>query len=964
MHLIQLKQLLTMKRLLFFLMLLPSLVSGQTPSELIARWGVSFNWSTFTYNPAITYPNNPGSLTAGNVYGNGINMSMGLEGYTGSNWPTSSTTPNYARYFQFTVAPVQGKNLQPKFFRLQQQGSCRKFQVRYSTDPSFPGNGTLLLNNTNAANVQNQFINVPFPANLNVVSGQTLYIRVYGYHKNSGTTWTINHNGALSEQAPEFYGTTTNSITANPDAATTLQGQSVNINVTANDVTSLTTISSVTIQSQSPNGNAVVQPNKTITFIPNPGYSGTTTFQYKIIAANGASSTADVTVTVTPIIPFVADNDSVTLIKNTSVTINVLSNDVMGSGSVSSIVVLAQPLQGIATVVNNAISYIPNSGYVGSDSFTYQVTDSYNNISAASVSVTVNDPVLPPPGSNAGVYCPSSTTWNGLQWSNGVPNATKDAIFTANYTHIAGNLRACSMHVTGNAEVRFILGTNAIVTHSVNVAGTASLTFDSSANLLQVENTPNTGNVTVKRYSSRLKRLDYTFWSSPVTGSQTLKEFSPATISNRFYVYHTSINSYLSVPSATTTFLAGKGYLIRMPDVITGAMAGAYASGNYRFCFEGIFNGVPNNGTVTIPIEYADQEHSFNSVGNPYPSPISITDFILANINNIEGTLWFWRKTNNPNETSYCTATTFGYIANNAPGGGGGGGNDGNDLIADPWGIDPEGVLNTGQAFIVKAKSNQNVVFTNSMRKTNNFANFFRNGNDDAEEYVNEDNSIVADRIWLNVSNNEETKFAQALLGYTASATMGYDDGLDGKSLFAGSINLYTIAGENKLGIQARPDFNDSDVVLLGFMTYEAGEFTITLDHVDGLFEVEQAIYIKDSETGITHNLKDSSYTFSSDAGTFENRFEIVYAAESLKTPGLIASNTIISSYNKQVKITSGNDIRSIIVYDVLGRILYVERDINQCDFLTPQILGTSQVIIVHAEISGQATKKTKIILK
>ena len=79
-----------------------------------------------------------------------------------------------------------------------------------------------------------------------------------------------------------------------------------------------------------------------------------------------------------------------------------------------------------------------------------------------------------------------------------------------------------------------------------------------------------------------MKRLDYTYWSSSVSG-QNLKNFSSSTLDSRFYVYNESNdyfdglfikNSYpnntLSITNIedknTYTFTKGKGYAIRAPN--------------------------------------------------------------------------------------------------------------------------------------------------------------------------------------------------------------------------------------------------------------------------------------------------------------------------------------------------------------------------------------------------------------
>jgi hypothetical protein len=573
--------------------------------------------------------------------------------------------------------------------------------------------------------------------------------------------------------------------------------------------------------------------------------------------------------------------------------------------------------------------------------------------------------VAMPSGDNAGVYCESSTTWNGTAWSNGTPTDTKDVIFTGNFTQDGGEFNACSIFVEGTAKVDFKGNSNAVVVHNVNVEPTASLTFESSSNLIQVENTQNIGEVTVKRNGSKLKRLDYTIWSSPVTGTQTMSEFSPLTSPTRFYNYDTPTNSYISINSPqTTTFAKAKGYLIRMPNQLeTGDNHfQAYNAGGYSFAFEGIFNGIPNNGNVYIPLQHASTANSYNAVGNPYPSPISVTDFIDANINNIEGTIWIWRKTNNPNKTSYCTVTKLAYVANTALGGGGAEGANGNDLIANPFSIDSKGVLNTGQGFIVKSKNTQNLVFRNNMRKAINTNKFFRTGNPGTES----EGGLQADRFWLNVTSGEDV-FTQTMVGYTAGGTVGYDNGLDGKTIADSGVNLYSVVDTLKLAIQARPQFRVTDVVPLGFKSDVAGSFVLSIDHMDGIFMGGQQIYIKDNTTGVVQDLTAGNYTFTSETGTFNNRFEVIYttATEELgiNAPQAAAKDVIVYRNGKQVGIKSSEEIKSVTVYDMLGKIVYQHDNVNADEFTTSDINTAQQVLVASIILDNNQVISKKIMM-
>lgn len=584
---------------------------------------------------------------------------------------------------------------------------------------------------------------------------------------------------------------------------------------------------------------------------------------------------------------------------------------------------------------------------------------------------------LPEPGTNEGIYCESSTTWDGEEWSNGVPTTDKDVIFTADYTQNGGTFNACSIFVEGEAEIEFINNATAIVVHSVNVGEDAFMTFESSSNLIQIENTQNTGNVTVKRNGSKLRRLDYAIWSSPVSGTQTLLDFSPNTITNRFYVYNTAENSYFPIDPETNTFSKAKGYLIRMPNGYpnSGATAG-YNNGNARISFEGVFEGTPNTGTVRIPLSYTSPELSFNGVGNPYPSPLSVTKFIDANIDNIEGTIYVWRKTNNPNNSSYSTITKLGYSANSAPGGGGNNGenngNGGNDLIANPFDIHPEGVLNTGQGFIVQSKNTQDLVFRNNMRVNVNYNNFFRMASPDGDN-MQAETVTEPSRYWLNVSNDAQAEadeaFAQTMVGYMQGATIGYDNGYDGKSLMDGSIKLYSVISESseslRLAIQARPEFTVTDAVQLGFTTETAGTYTISIDKEDGVFAGDQNIYIVDNINGTTHNLKESNYTFTSETGTFEDRFEVIYTIEALNNDDfeIPSSQVIVYRNDDRVNVSSPRTIESVTIYDTLGRIVYNNANVNSTEFASSSLTSKNQVLIVKATLDNKQVVTNKIML-
>jgi len=177
-------------------------------------------------------------------------------------------------------------------------------------------------------------------------------------------------------------------INAVDDAATTLAGTPVTINVLANDTGTALTVAQVT----NPSNGSVVISNNTITYTPNANFTGNDSFTYRITDSFGQTDTATVTVTVN--LPELnAVDDAATTAAGTPVTINVLAND---TGTALTVAQVTNPSNGGAVISGNSVIYTPNANFAGGDSFTYRITDSFGQTDTATVTVTVN-----PPGLNA-----------------------------------------------------------------------------------------------------------------------------------------------------------------------------------------------------------------------------------------------------------------------------------------------------------------------------------------------------------------------------------------------------------------------------------------------------------------------------------------------------------------------------------------------------------------------------------
>jgi len=556
--------------------------------------------------------------------------------------------------------------------------------------------------------------------------------------------------------------------------------------------------------------------------------------------------------------------------------------------------------------------------------------------------------------------------WNGdadSNWSNpanwcgnALPTAATNVSVNTSFHNpeiATGTAYANNLTLQPGTALTVKTGATLSVENTLTTTG-ATLTVQNNAALLQgslATTNTNVGNITAIKNSNSLYRLDYTLWSAPVTG-QNLRDFSQQTVTTRFYEYkyveQYDQEYYTTVDPLETSFATAKSYLIRMPD--TDGTPN-YDNGTAPISFAGTFTGAPHNGTITVDASVNGRRYT--AIGNPYPSPISIASFFTQNSGVLDpaSAIYFWRKKNNASKPSYATITRAGYIANTA---GGGAGNQ-LDFYGDPdnyanWLIAP------GQGFIVRTKvnpENTQFVFNNAMRRAarpSGTQGFFRTA------------PTGASRFWLNLTAAEDS-FSQMAVAYTEEATTGIDYGFDGRA-FADSDNiaLYTVAQDIKLSIQARPSFADTDVVAMGYRATDAGNYTIAIDHTDGTFAGEQAIFIKDAISGNVHNLKEGNYTFAAEAGTFNDRFEILYTTEALGTdnPALTADNLIVYKEGNVINVTSGNTlITDVNVYDTRGRKLYNSQNMNAVQTTVTGLTAQQQVLIIEVTTTkGKTTKK------
>ncbi len=272
------------------------------------------------------------------------------------------------------------------------------------TDPS--GNQHL---NSSQINI----VSAPNSGQLNVnADGSVTYTANAKFTGTDRFQYTVQDDlGAVSNVAT--VSVRVNTPTAGDDLATFTGTNPVTINVLDNDTdpdgNEHILPNSVTLTSAPLNGQAVVNANGTITYKANSGFNGTDTFQYTIRDDNGATS-APATVTVVGNQAGAINGDFDDTDGTTPVTIDVLANDTASNGATlvpSSVKITGTPAHGFAKAnADGSITYVSSAGFLGTDRFSYTVTDSKGVTSApTAVSVRVNAPTA---GDDVGFYQPGT----------------------------------------------------------------------------------------------------------------------------------------------------------------------------------------------------------------------------------------------------------------------------------------------------------------------------------------------------------------------------------------------------------------------------------------------------------------------------------------------------------------------------------------------------------------------------
>ncbi|TWU47692.1 SdrD B-like domain-containing protein [Rubripirellula reticaptiva] len=200
---------------------------------------------------------------------------------------------------------------------------------------------------------------------------------------------------AVDIGAVELFVGSNQAPTAADDSVSTSEDTAITFDARTGDTDLEGDTLSVTLLQSPRYGVATVGGDQLVTYTPSTDFSGSDKLVYQITDHAGDVDLATVIISVSPQndAPKTVD-DAIEAVRETSTIIAVLANDSDVEGDPFTIESFTQPTSGVVTDNGDGtLAYTGNTGFIGTDTFTYTATDG-NDVSA-SATVTVNVSAIP-----------------------------------------------------------------------------------------------------------------------------------------------------------------------------------------------------------------------------------------------------------------------------------------------------------------------------------------------------------------------------------------------------------------------------------------------------------------------------------------------------------------------------------------------------------------------------------------
>jgi len=402
----------------------------------------------------------------------------------------------------------------------------------------------------------------------------------------------------------------------------------------------------------------------------------------------------------------------------------------------------------------------------------------------------------------------------------------------------------------------------------------------------------------------------------------------PRTISSYWmYKFYGPASDYYSWEKIdeNTPLGAGEGFTMKG----TSGASALTNQQNYAFV------GKPNNGDFTLALNKLPGDVN-RLIGNPYPSAMDATEFILDNMsvadggnnptgNVINGAVYFWDHFGEEN-SHYLKSYVGGYATRNLTTGAPAISNDvriNNNMsvgtkVPGPYipvnqgffvstGIDG---FQDGNGVPLVSVAGGDIVFKNSQRafvtETSLNSIFLKSNKAKAATNAGNVNNVPLIRLMY---DSPEGYHRQLAIGSVKEASNGFDMGYDAFMADVNMEDMYWTIGTSKFVIQGVRDFNVNQEFPLGLIVKNGGLAKIRIDKLENI-DPSLEIFIKDTMTGETVLINQGSFQINLAAGIYDDRFKLVFQA----------------AQNNQLSVVENDlDDKILIYYDTESSNLHID---------------------------------------
>ena len=446
----------------------------------------------------------------------------------------------------------------------------------------------------------------------------------------------------------------------------------------------------------------------------------------------------------------------------------------------------------------------------------------------------------------------SNGTWSSnMGYAHSAPSAsTTDAtaVILSGQAPMANGTVLDKLYIAADAGVD--LSTETVtVTTTLNVMHNASLSITSTGSLTC------SGSIIVDKVGHD-QPTDYNVWGTPFSSTLAVQDVFHDHLNCDFYVFEASSQTWkydetigddlncdgnIHPVTASMVLSGAEGTADGNFDIGRGYFIPGHGSNEHDFTVAS--GGVLNNGDISVNIygssgTVLDGSNDWNLISNPYPSSISVEDFLTENTASeiITNAVYLYNPGSGMNTASsyntYNHTHTTNYIA-------------------------------SCQGFYVNADTTKDgfistINFKNSMRHhTNNDFRSFRS----------------FEGVYLDVVDTTGENDPMRLY-FDEGAEDGFDRKYDALKLMNGDFNFCSKIDAMKLVFNGMPklDNTTTKIIPLYFQTNQSSIYAIKLDELVGDFG-NRDVLLEDRELNIFHDLKEKDYSFPAKEEEWASRF-------------------------------------------------------------------------------------------